>query len=87
MSEEKKRPPLYQPHGSDADAYEGPSPTFQADAMGATIIAYLITGPMVFGGLGWLLATWLDLRFFIPVGVLIGMTLSIYTIWLRYGRT
>lgn len=80
------QPSAYQPSGSD-DRPTGPSPSSQADALGATIIASLLTGPAVFGFLGWLLAQWLDVRFFIPAGVLIGMTLSLYTIWLRYGRT
>ena len=81
------RPPAYGPYGSDDDAERGPSPTFQADAMGATIIAYLVTGPAFFGGLGWLLDRWLGFGVFTPVGVIAGMALSLYTIWLRYGRT
>lgn len=84
---DRKRPSAYQPHGGDDDAPEGPSATFQADAMGATVIAYLITGPAVFGGLGWLLTRWLEAPIFIPIGMLFGMALSLYTIWLRYGRT
>lgn len=82
-----RKPSAYEPYGSDADARQEPSATFQADAMGATVIAYLITGPLVFGGLGWLLARWTDLTVFIPIGMLGGMALSLYTIWLRYGRT
>ena len=82
-----KGPSAYQPYHSDDDARRDPNPATQADAMGATVIAYLITGPIVFGGLGWLLATWTDLTFFIPLGMLGGMALSLYTIWLRYGRT
>lgn len=64
-----------------------PSASFQADAMGSMIIAYLVTGPALFGGLGWLLSQWLGTTFFIPVGILLGMSLSMYIIWLRYGRS
>ncbi len=81
-----KRGLPYQPYdGDDGDSL--PSPTFQADAMGSTIIAYLLTGPALFGGLGWLLSQWLNTTFFIPVGILLGMALSLYIIWLRYGRS
>lgn len=80
------RPPGHRPYGGD-DEDTGPSPTFQADAMGSTIIAYLVTGPALFGGIGWLLSQWLGTTFFIPVGILSGMALSLYVIWLRYGRT
>ncbi|NLJ52858.1 MAG: AtpZ/AtpI family protein [Intrasporangiaceae bacterium] len=81
-----ERPSAYSPH-SDDGARSGPSDSFQADAMGSTVIAYLVTGPLVFGGLGWLITRWTDITLFIPVGMLAGMALSLYTIWLRYGRT
>lgn len=58
---------------------------FASDQMAATIIAYLITGPSVFGGLGWLLDRWLGTGFLIVVGLLGGMAMSLYVIWLRYG--
>ncbi|TWD13887.1 AtpZ/AtpI family protein [Marihabitans asiaticum] len=66
---------------------EDPHPAAQADALGATVIAYLITGPLLFGGIGWLLDAWLGTGAFLPLGVVGGMVLSLYTIWLRYGTT
>lgn len=81
-------PPASGPPPSDSEGEgSGPSPTFQADAMGSTIIAYLLSGPALFGGLGWLLSQWLGTTFFTPVGILLGMALSLYVIWLRYGRS
>lgn len=62
-----------------------PHPAAQADAMGSTVLAYLITGPVLFGALGWLLDQALDLTLFVAIGILAGMALSLYTIWLRYG--
>lgn len=66
---------------------EGPSPTAQADALGATVLAYLITGPLLFGGIGWLLDRALGTTFLVAVGAVLGMGLSLYTIWLRYGTS
>lgn len=66
---------------------EGPSPTSQADALGATVLAYLITGPLLFGGIGWLLDRALGTTFLVAVGAVLGMGLSLYTIWLRYGTS
>lgn len=63
-----------------------PHPAAQADALGATVLAYLITGPVLFGGLGWLVDQWLDTSFVVAVGAVLGMALSLYTIWLRYGN-
>ena len=55
--------------------------------LGNAGIGYLLAGPLAFGGLGWLGDWLLDTRFLLPVGVVLGMVLSLYVIWLRYGRT
>jgi F0F1-type ATP synthase assembly protein I len=47
--------------------------------------AYLLTGPLVYGGLGWLLDNWFGTEFLLPVGIVGGMGLSLYLIWFRYG--
>lgn len=51
------------------------------------VIAYLLAGPAGFGVVGWLLDRWLDTWFLLPIGVVLGMGLSMYVIWLRYGKT
>jgi F0F1-type ATP synthase assembly protein I len=58
---------------------------FASDQTAASVIAYLITGPAVFGGLGLLLDRWLGTGFFVLIGLLAGMAMSLYIIWLRYG--
>lgn len=65
----------------------GPNPTAQADAMGSTVLAHLISGPLLFGGLGWLADRWLGVTLFVAIGIIAGMGLSLYTIWLRYGTS
>lgn len=64
-----------------------PSATARADALGATVIAYLLTGPAVFGAIGWGVDRLLGTGFVVVLGILGGMALSLYTIWLRYGTT
>lgn len=75
----------------DRDRYatdpSAPNPTARADAMGSTVLAYLITGPLLFGGLGWVIDLWLGVTVFVVVGILAGMGLSLYIIWLRYGTS
>jgi len=52
-----------------------------------SIIGTLFAGILVWGGIGFLLDRWLDLRWlFLPVGMLIGVGASIYMVYLRYGR-
>ena len=47
--------------------------------------AYLLSGPLLYGGAGWLLDHWLGTSFLLPLGIVGGMVLSVYLIWFRYG--
>jgi F0F1-type ATP synthase assembly protein I len=49
------------------------------------VVSYLISGPVLFGGIGWALDHWLGTAFFVPVGILAGMAVSLYLVWFRYG--
>ena len=49
------------------------------------VVSYLISGPVMFGGIGWALDRWLEYGFFVPVGILAGMAVSLYLVWFRYG--
>lgn len=58
--------------------------TAQADA-GTAVTSYLLAGPLAFGGIGYALDTWLGTRGIVAVGVLAGLGLALYVVWLRYG--
>jgi F0F1-type ATP synthase assembly protein I len=49
------------------------------------VVSYLITGPVLFGGIGWALDAWLGTSWLVAVGILGGMALSLYLVWFRYG--
>lgn len=55
------------------------------EAAAWTVLSYLITGPLLYGGLGWLLDLWLGTRWIVAVGIVGGMALSIYIVYVRYG--
>ncbi|QNF95748.1 AtpZ/AtpI family protein [Janibacter sp. YB324] len=55
--------------------------------MAATVLAHLITGPILYGAIGWLLDRWLGTSFLVIIGIVGGMALSLYVIWLRYGTS
>lgn len=57
----------------------------QNDAWGATSL--LISGVVVWGGAGYLVAEWLHHQVFTMVGLLLGTTTALYGIWFRYGRS
>ena len=71
------------PHGDFEPEVTGMSR--QTDLANA-VIAYLLAGPAGFGVLGWLLDRLIGTEFLLPVGVVLGMVLSMYVIWVRYGR-
>lgn len=56
----------------------------ESDAYGA--LGLVISGVLVWGGAGWLVARWLDNRLFVMLGLLLGMGAGLYLVWFRYGR-
>ncbi len=48
-------------------------------------IAYLLSGPLIYGGVGYLADQWLGTTWLVGVGIVAGMALSLYLIWFRYG--
>ncbi|MFM8998627.1 MAG: AtpZ/AtpI family protein [Actinomycetota bacterium] len=51
------------------------------------ITGTLVSGMLTWGGVGFLIDRWLDLRWlFLPVGLLVGMGASIYLVYRRHGR-
>lgn len=56
----------------------------QAGAWNA--VSLLISGVLVWGGAGWLVAQWLDNRIFTMLGILLGAGAAMYLVWVRYGR-
>jgi F0F1-type ATP synthase assembly protein I len=68
----------------DDDAHRSADRLGEAAAW--TVLAHLISGPLLYGGLGWLLDRWLDTApVFLAIGIIGGMALALYTVWLRYG--
>ncbi|TDC63265.1 hypothetical protein E1200_22935 [Actinomadura sp. GC306] len=71
MSEQKRRPEDGQREFADV-AWSVPS--------------YLLSGMIIWGGLGWLLAGVTGQSWLIPIGLVIGVGLATYLIYLQLGR-
>lgn len=54
---------------------------------GYRVLSLMLAGPVLYGGIGWLLDTWLHTAWLMLVGVMVGLGLSIYLVISRYGRT
>jgi F0F1-type ATP synthase assembly protein I len=57
----------------------------EADAYGA--LGLVISGVLVWGGVGYLLSERFDNQLFVLVGLLLGMGGGLYLVWFRYGRS
>jgi F0F1-type ATP synthase assembly protein I len=53
---------------------------------GWAVLSTLISGFVVFGGIGWLLDRWWDTHLMVPIGLIVGMALSIYAVVMQFGR-
>lgn len=53
---------------------------------GWAVLSTLISGMVLFGGIGWLLDHWWDTRVMVPVGLVVGITLGIYAVVAQFGR-
>jgi F0F1-type ATP synthase assembly protein I len=51
-----------------------------------SIFGYLLSGLVIWGGIGWALDHWLNKNFFLLGGLLLGAGSSLYLTWLRFGR-
>jgi F0F1-type ATP synthase assembly protein I len=66
---------------------EGPSeppPVREVDAW--AVLSYLLSGVILYGGIGWLLDAWLGTRGLVGVGIVLGAAGGIWLIWLRYSK-
>lgn len=51
-----------------------------------SIIGYLVSGMIFWGGVGYGLDQWLNNGVFFLIGLFIGISGAIYLLWLRFGR-
>lgn len=52
---------------------------------GVMVLSYLIGGVLVYGGLGWLGDRFFHTGFLLPLGIIVGAALAVYTIIRRFG--
>ncbi len=53
---------------------------------GYRVLSMLISGPVFYGGIGWLLDNWLHTSWLFPLGIGLGMAAGVYLVIARYGR-
>jgi ATP synthase protein I len=53
---------------------------------GWTVVSYMLAGPLAYGLIGWLLARFTHVQFLFPVGLLVGVAVSVGYVIYRYGK-
>ena len=53
---------------------------------GWNVFSYLIAGMLAYGGIGWLIGHFTHISLLFPIGMLVGLTISVGWIIYRYGR-
>ena len=52
---------------------------------GYTVLSYLIAGMLAYGGIGWLIGHFTHVSMLFPIGMLVGLAISVGWIIYRYG--
>jgi ATP synthase protein I len=71
--------------GADSEA-SGRAEGAQGIAIGWTVFSYLIGGMAAYGGIGWLVGRAVHVALLFPIGMLVGLGVSVGYIIYRYGR-
>lgn len=64
-----------------------PEPPQSNASDGWRIFSYMIGGMAFYGGLGWLIGHWIGISILFPLGMLLGIVLSILMIIFRFARS
>ena len=64
----------------------GSDPPMPREGTGWAIVSYLIGGMVLYGGIGWLVARWTNIPILFPIGLLLGIGLSLALIIFRFTR-
>ena len=67
-------------------AQDGAAEQHLTAGTGWNIFSYLISGMLCYGGIGWLIGHFTHIELLFPIGMLVGLAISVGWIIYRYGR-
>jgi hypothetical protein len=65
----------------------GQAPPTPRESDGWRILSYMLGGMILYGGIGWLIGKWTGISVLFPVGMILGIGLSIVLIVFRVSRS
>jgi ATP synthase protein I len=72
--------------GRQSPTNSGNSPR-PRESDGWAIMSYMITGMVLYGGIGWLVGHWTGISVLFPVGMILGLAFSVILIIYRVTRS
>ena len=66
---------------------QGPAHPPPRESDGWRILSYMLGGMILYGGIGWLVGKWTGISVLFPVGMILGIGLSIVLIVFRVTKT
>ncbi len=76
----------YRRPGRQQSAPGGAADAHLSAGTGWNVFSYLIAGMLTYGGLGWVIGHFSGISLFFPIGMLVGLAISVGWIIYRYGR-
>jgi ATP synthase protein I len=64
-----------------------PPPPPVREGEGWQILSYMLGGMLLYGGLGWLVSHWTGIAILFPLGMILGVGLSVALIIFRFTRS
>jgi ATP synthase protein I len=74
----------FQPGGNREPGQEPPQPQ---ESDGWRILSYMLGGMILYGAIGWLVARWTGIAVLFPIGMILGVGLSVLLIVFRVSRS
>jgi ATP synthase protein I len=65
----------------------GEEPRSPREVDGLQVLSYLLGGMILYGGIGWLIAHFTGISVLFPIGMILGIGLSIAMVIFRFTRT
>jgi len=85
-----RRPGRYATSGAPGASGSAGGPAIDDNGLtmgsGWSIFSYLISGLLAYGGIGWVIGHFTHVSLFFPIGMLVGLAISIGWIIYQYGR-
>ena len=77
----------FKPGGDRGPGQEPPQPPQPRESDGWQILSYMLGGMIFYGGIGWVAAHYTGISVLFPIGMILGIGLSVAMIIFRFTRS